>query len=130
MLLLAVFVSVRSGPPSTGMVTGYISPCVGRRVPLFTSTGARVFSDSGTVEALRGRQYLKPVDRWTSRFVFPAAVAARERVAQNQKFRLSSLSPGQYVILAHYARGNGITWQDVSVIGGRSADVDLPDMCK
>ncbi len=62
--------------------------------------------------------------------MFPAVVAARERVSQNQKFRLGRLSPGRYVILAHYAGGNAITWLDVSVIAGRTADIYLPNVCQ
>ena len=111
----------------TGAVTGYIQPCAGAL--LFSPARQGVFSAAAIVEALRGKEYLKPVGGGISRRVFPAAVAARERVSQNQKFRFDRLSPGQYVILARYAGGNAITWLDVSVIAGRTADVDLPNMC-
>jgi len=131
-MLLAVFASLRVGAPgsgaaSTGTVTGYIQPCAGAL--LFSPARQGVFSAAAIVEALRGKEYLKPVGGGISRRVFPAAVAARERVSQNQKFRFDRLSPGQYVILARYAGGNAITWLDVSVIAGRTADVDLPNMC-
>ncbi len=136
-LLLVVLVALvlgtgrqpSAGMARTGAVTGYIQPCSGLPFPQFTSTGARLFSAAATVEARRGKEYLKPVGGGISDWVFPAAVAARERVSQNQQFRLGRLSPGRYVILAHYAGGNAITWLDVSVIGGRTADVDLPDTC-
>jgi len=137
-LLLVVLVGLVLGPgrqPNAGMartgaVTGYIQPCEGSWVPLYTSTGARLFSAAATVEALRGREYLKPLGGGSYRIVFPAVVAARERVSQNQKFRLGRLSPGRYVILAHYAGGNAITWLDVSVIAGRTADIYLPNVCQ
>lgn len=137
-LLLVVLVGLVLGPgrqlsagmARTGAVTGYIQPCEGIWVPLYTSTGARLFSAAATVEALRGREYLKPLGGGSYRIVFPAVVAARERVSQNQKLRLGRLSPGRYVILAHYAGGNAITWLDVSVIAGRTADIYLPYVCK
>lgn len=136
-LVLAVLVGLVLGTgrqPSaavarTGVVTGYIQPCEGAPAPLYTSTGARLFSAAATVEALRGQLYLKPLGGGSYRYVFPAMVAAHERVSQNQKFRFDHLSPGRYVILARYAEGTVSTWLDVSVIAGRTADVDLPDMC-
>jgi hypothetical protein len=136
-LLLVVLVGLVLGPgrqPSaemahTGAVTGYIQPCEGIWVPLYTSSGARLFSAAAIVEALRGREYLRPLGGGTYRMVFPAVVAARERVSQNQKFRFDGLSPGQYVILAQYTRGNVSTWLDVAVAAGRTADVYLPNRC-
>ena len=136
-LLLVVLVGLVLGPgrqPSagvarTGAVTGYIQPCQGILVPLYTSAGARLFSAAATVEALRGREYLKPLGGGSYRMVFPAVVAARERVSQNQKFRFYHLSPGRYVIQAQYTGGNVSTWLDVSVAAGRTADVDLPNRC-
>ncbi len=114
----------------TGAVAGYIQPCQGRLVPLHTSTGARLFSAAATVEALPGQQHLKPAGRGVYRVVLPAVVAARDRVAQNQEFRLAYLAPGRYVILARYAGGSVSTSLDVSVVPGRVAEVDLPDTCK
>jgi hypothetical protein len=114
----------------TGAVTGYVQLCQGIAVPLYTETGARVFSAAATVEALPGREYLKPVGGGTYRVVLPRVVVAWERVSQNQKFRLDDLVPGRYVILARYPGGNASTWLDVSVIAGRTADVDLPNVCE
>jgi len=71
---------------------GYIQPCDGIAEPLYTSTGARLFSAAATVEALRGREYLKPLGGGSYRIVFPAVVASRERVSQDQKFRFDHLS--------------------------------------
>lgn len=147
LLLLAVVASLRLGPSShpseartvtvpwvatvtrTGAVTGYIQPCDGLGVPLHTSTGARLFSAAATIEALRGHEYLKPVGHGTYRLVFPAVVAARESVAQNQQFRIDHLAPGRYVIWARYAGGNVSTFLDVSVAAGKVADIDLPNVC-
>ena len=118
-----------TGVARTGAVAGYIQPCEGKFVPLYTSTGARVFSAAATVEALRGREYLKPLGGGSYRMVFPAVVAARERVWQNQQFRFDHLSPGKYVILAQYAESNASTSLDVSVIAGKAADIYLPNVC-
>lgn len=114
----------------TGAVTGYIQPCQGLPIPLYASTGARLFSAAATVEALGGQEYLKPVGDGTYRVVLPTVVAARERVSQNQKFRLDHLAPGRYVILAQYTGGNVSTSLDVSVAPGKVAEVDLPNACK
>jgi hypothetical protein len=118
-----------AGDVPTGAVVGYIEPCEGAPVALYTSTGARVFSAAATVEALRGHEYLKSLGGGSYRFVFPVEVAARERVAQNQQFRFDRLSPGRYVIMAHYTGGNAMTWVDILVVARRTADVDLPNMC-
>jgi hypothetical protein len=126
---------LRAGGPlastaRTGAVTGYIQPCQGILVPLYTSAGARVFSAAATVEALPGRVSLKPVGHGTYRLVFPTSVAVRQRVSENQEFRLARLTPGRYVILAQYAGGNVTTSLDVPVAPGTVAEVDLPDTCK
>ena len=118
-----------TGVARTGAVVGYIQPCEGKFVPVYTSTGARVFSAAATVEALRGREYLKPLGGGSYRMVFPAVVAARERVWQNQQFRFDHLSPGRYVFLARYTGGDVSTWLDVSVAAGKTASVDLPNVC-
>ena len=136
-LLLVVLVALVLGPSRqlstamarTGAVTGYIEPCSGPSFPIFTSTGARLFSAAATVEALRGRESMKPLGGGSYRIVFPAVVAARERVSQNQKFRFDYLSPGQYVILAQYAGGYVSTSLEVAVIAGRTVDIYLPNVC-
>lgn len=136
-LLLVVLGAVALGPGRapitgvvrTGAVTGYIQPCQGLPFPLYTSTGARLFSSAATVEALPGREYLRPVGDGIFRLVLPTVVAARERVSQNQQFRLDHLPPGRYVILADYTGGNVRTSLDVSVAPGKVAEIDLPDTC-
>jgi hypothetical protein len=114
----------------TGAITGYIQPCQGLPFPLYASTGARLFSAAATVEALSGQEYLKPAGDGTYQVVLPTVVAERERVSQNQKFRLDHLAPGRYVILAQYTGGNVSTSLDVSVAPGKVAEVDLPNTCK
>jgi hypothetical protein len=137
-LLLVVEATLRLGsgaaPPGAGVagagaVAGYIQPCQGSFVPLYTSTGSRVFSAAAAVEALRGREYWKSLGGGNYQEVFPAVVAGSERVSQNQPFRFDHLAPGRYVILARYAGGNASTWLDVLVAAGRVADVLLPNMC-
>jgi hypothetical protein len=136
LLLLGVFAvpwlgpSTRPSVAGTGAVTGYIQPCSGLGFPVDTSTGARLFSAAAVVEARPGHEYQKPVGDGIYRVVFPAGVAARERVAQNQQFRLDHLAPGRYVILAQYAGGSGSTSVEVSVAPGQATEVDLPNTCK
>ena len=133
MLLLVIFASLRLGPGSgvarTGAVTGYIQPCAGSRVfPTSSQYALPVFS-AAVVEALRGREYLKPLGGGSYRIVFPAVVAGYERVSLNQRFRFDHLAPGRYVILARYTGGNASSWLDVSVAAARVADVLLPNRC-
>jgi hypothetical protein len=129
-LVLALGRQPSAGVARTGAVTGYIQPCEGIFVPLYTSTGARLFSAAATVEALPGHEHWKPLGGGDYRIVFPNVIAARERVSENQKFRFDHLPPGKYVILAHYAGGNVSTSMDVSVIAGGTADLYLPNVCK
>jgi hypothetical protein len=114
----------------TGTVTGYIEPCSGLGSPMYTSSGARLFSAAATVEALSGQERVKPASHGVYQLVLPTVIAARERVSQNQKFRLDHLAPGRYVILAQYAGSNATTSLDVSVTPGQVADILLPDVCK
>jgi hypothetical protein len=114
----------------TGTVTGYIRPCSGTGMPMDPSYGAPLFSAAVTVEALPGQEHVEPAGHGVYHLILPTVIAARESVSQNQKFRLEDLAPGQYVILALYADGNGTTSADVSLGPGQVADVLLPDLCK
>ena len=136
-VVLAVAMGLALGPgrqpitglARTGAVTGYIQPCDALGVPLHTSAGARLFSAAALVEALPGQQISKTAADGTYWVVLPPVVAARDRVSQNQEFRLDHLAPGRYVILAEYPGGNVSTFLNVSVAPGRVAEVDLPDTC-
>lgn len=136
LLLLAALAGPRGRPfageavAPTATVTGYIQPCAGLPFPQKTSTGARLFSAAATVEALRGHEHQKPMGDGVSQIVFPTAIAARERVSQNQKFRFDHLASGPYVILARYAGGNVVTSLDVSAAAGQIVNVYLPNTCK
>jgi hypothetical protein len=126
-----------SSPPSralpwvaeSGAVTGYIQPCSGLGSPMYTSTGAQLFSAAAVVEALPGQTSVMPVGHGIYQMVLPTVVAVRERVGQNQKFWLGHLVPGRYVILARYAGGNASTSLEVSVAPGQVVGVDLPNTC-
>ncbi len=113
----------------TGVVTGYIDPCQG----LGIQRGPMPYA-AGTVTALHGRQTWKLVagesnrTYQTYRLVLPTAVAARQHVSQNQKFSLD-LPPGQYVLVARYDDGGGITFLDVSVTAGRVLHRNFPNVC-
>ena len=136
-VVLAIVVGLALGPgrqpitglARTGAVTGYIQPCNGLGVPLHTSTGARLFSAAALVEALPGQQHAETAADGTYWVVLPTVVAARERVSQNEEFRLDHLAPGRYVILAKYPGGNVSTFRDVSVAPEKVVEVDLPNTC-
>jgi hypothetical protein len=104
-----------------GAVTGYIDPCEG--------VGTGLPYPAGTVMALRGRETWKPDGHGIRRLQFPATVAARQHVGENHKFHFD-LAPGQYVLLARYDNGNGMSFLDVSIAAGQVLDRDLPDLCK
>jgi hypothetical protein len=88
-----------------------------------------LFSAAALVEALPGQQHAETAADGTYWVVLPPVVAARERVSQNQEFRLDHLAPGRYVILAEYAGGHVSTFLDVSVAPGGVVEVDLPNTC-
>ena len=120
---------LRAAGTRTGVVTGYIHSCAGVLFPPITPTGARVFSAAATVEARPGREHWRPGGPGVFWEVLPARVAARESVAQNQRFRLDHLAPGRYVILARYAGGNMSTSLDVLVAADKVTDIELPNTC-
>jgi hypothetical protein len=141
-VLLGLWLSRSSGPSlagpavvampwmaQTGTVTGYVKPCSGIAMPMDTSDGAPLFSAAATVEALPGQEHMKPTGHGDYQMVLPTVIAARERVSQNQEFRLDHLAPGQYVILAQYAGGNATTSLEVTVAPGQVTDILLPDTC-
>lgn len=105
-----------------GGVTGYIDTCQG------ILTAASPYA-AGTVTAFRGWETLKPVGHGTYRLQFPAAIAARQHVSENQKFYFD-LPPGRYVLVARYDRGNAMTFRDVSISAGQVLHRDLPNTCK
>lgn len=105
----------------TGEVTGYIDPCEGVNVGLPYA--------AGTVTALRGTETWKPDGPGTWRLQFPADVAARQHIGENQEFNFD-LAPGRYVLVARYDRGNAMSFLDVSIAAGRILHRDLPNLCK
>lgn len=144
LLLLAVFAALwldipsAGGPSSrslpwvveTGGVTGDVPPCSGTGVPVDASTGARLFSAAALVEALPGQQHSTTAPDGTYWVTLPKVVASRERVSQNQAFKLDDLAPGRYVILAQYAGGHASAYVDVSVAPGQVAVAELPNTCE
>lgn len=133
MVLLAVLAALwlgRTGAAGTGTVIGYVPPCSGTGWPLDAATGARLFSAAALVEALPGRQHSVTAADGSYWVVVPAVAASRQRVSQNQPFKLDDLAPGRYVILAQYAGITMSTYADVSVVPGQVVTVHLPDTCK
>jgi hypothetical protein len=105
-----------------GDVVGRIEACSGI-VP------AKPQYVGGRVLALRGVVRWAQTSPTTSRLVLPSDVIARQQVPVGGHFHFS-LVPGRYVIdLPHYASGNAATWASVTVRGGETAHVDLPNRC-
>jgi len=104
-----------------GTVTGYIDACTG--------LGLALPYAAGTVTALPGQVTWVPAGAGTSRPRFPAVVAARQHVGQDQRFSFQ-LAPGDYVLVGHYDAGNTTTYVDVAVVAGQVLQRDLPNLCK
>lgn len=104
-------------------MTGFIEPCVG-------VSSHRMPYAAGTVVALRGVERLRPIRAGEEQVVLPTAVAARQHVNQNQRFRFV-LAPGPYVLVATYAEsGAGRTFLDLRVTSGATVQQNLRDICK
>jgi hypothetical protein len=106
----------------TGRVTGYIDACEGLPIP-----GRRYAA--GAVTALRGRETWKDTGGGNYRLQLPHTAAAREQVAENQPFSFV-LAAGQYVLVARYDGGNGLTFVNVTVPAGQVVRRDFPNVCK
>lgn len=114
-----------SGSAKSGVVTGYIAPCIGA-----VGSGSAVPPyAAGTVTALRGKTQLRKVaDGYQE--VLPTAVARRTHVKTNEAFRLK-LAPGDYVLVGAYDQpGAGTTLLSVTVRDGETLRRNLPDSCK
>jgi hypothetical protein len=123
--VIAVIAVGCSGGAKSGVVTGYIEPCIGT-----VASGSTVPPyAAGTVTALRGKAGLRKVaDGYQE--VLPTAVARRTRVKTNEEFRLK-LAPGDYVLVAAYDEpGAGTTVLSVTVRNGGTLRRNLPDTCK
>ena len=114
-----------SGSAKSGLVTGYIEPCIGT-----VASGSTVPPyAAGTVTALRGKTHLRKVaDGYQE--VLPTAVARRTHVKTNEAFRLK-LAPGDYVLVGAYDEpGAGTTTLSVTLRDGDTLRRNLPDSCK
>jgi hypothetical protein len=118
---------VNDGPSSSthtesGVVTGFIEPCVGLALH-------RPSYAAGTVTALRGVEHRRPIGQGEEQLVLPTDVVARQHVAQNQRYQFE-LSPGRYVLAATYDVGNMRSFIDVNVRAGERMHINLPNLCK
>ena len=132
--LLSLFLAVpaigaqqsRPAPTAASLPKGSV---VGRILACSGLGYAKAEYVGGTVLALRGKVRSVPLSPTTGKLVFPTDVVARQRVPAGEQFHFS-LSPGQYVIeLPRYSGGNFGTWASVTVHGGTTVHVVLPNMC-
>jgi uncharacterized membrane protein len=84
---------------------------------------------AGVVEVLKGQLAWRTTAPGTQQVVFPASVVAEQRVATNGLYRFV-LSPGSYVLRAHYARPVNFTpFKEVVLTNGATVRADIPNMC-
>jgi hypothetical protein len=124
-LITAVVVVGCSAGTRSGVVTGYIEPCIGS---VGFGSPAPPYA-AGTVTALRGKTQLRKVaDGYKE--VLPTSVARRTHVKTNEAFRLK-LKPGDYVLVGAYDEpGAGTTILSLTVRDGDTLRRNLPDSCK
>jgi hypothetical protein len=115
-------------PPDSGIVTGFIEPCVGIPLP---GSPAKPYA-AGDVTALRGTEHLRSVDEGAEKAVYPTDVVDREHVGQNEAYRFV-LSPGDYVLTVSYDGGGPSrlpVGRQIAVQAGVTVQVNLGGECK
>ena len=115
---------------ATGFVTGHLAACFG----ILPKNLAQAVTP-GTVVALRGRATWKQVAPGSWMIQLPKGpVVASQHISKNydQTFRFA-LSPGHYVIAAHYDEnpaGDYGPFSEVTITAGGAYRVDLPNDCE
>jgi hypothetical protein len=111
-------------PSGDGQVVGGIAACVGTRethapgfvagtVVVWAGTAAETpYSANGTVTVLP----------------LPKGRIASQQVAKHQQYRFN-LKPGRYVLVAHYARSNIVSWVDVTIQEAKLTKQSIPSPC-
>jgi len=119
--------SGKSSVTRTGVVTGFIEPCVG--VPLIGHRQHPPPYAAGTVTARRGVEGVRPVPGGDVPSI-PTDVVARQQVGKNQPFRFV-LTPGTYVLAATFD-GSGIpqTFLQTTLPPGVTLHRNLPNVCR
>jgi hypothetical protein len=125
-LLLGVSASAcgsPSPPPGEGLVVGGIIPCAALGPPPGVQYAA------GTVTVLEGVVTWRTTGPGTSVVVFPETVEAQQTVSTNASYQFA-LAPGDYVFQAHFPPPANVTpFVSVTVRGGITKYVDIPNMC-
>lgn len=109
-------------PGRDGQVVGGIAACTGARElhrPGFVA---------GTVRVLRGTVSETPTQANGDTTVLPTDQVASAHVAKLQKYRFT-LKPGRYVLVAHYARSNIVSWVAVLIRTGKVTNQSIPTPC-
>ena len=71
----------------------------------------------------------RPSSPGVQQLVFPEHVVAEQHVTTNGSFRFV-LSPGSYVLRAHYATAGSVTpFKEVVLGPGTIVTADIPNMC-
>jgi hypothetical protein len=110
-------------PAHTGVVTGGIIPCAGIPYP-----GEPHYA-AGTVTVLEGQVHWRSTGPGTSAIVFPTAVIVTEQVGVDASYDFI-LRPGAYVLRARLAAPANIQpWVAVTVHGGDTQQIDIPNSC-
>jgi hypothetical protein len=111
-------------PPGQAILIGGITPCQGLPIP----NGPRY--SAGVVDVLKGQVTWRTTAPGTQQAVFPESVVAEQRVATNGSYRFV-LSPGSYVLRAHYnaTPANSTPWMQVILVSGTTVRADIPNSC-
>ncbi len=109
-------------PSGDGAVVGGIAACVGAREL------HRPGYVAGTVVVLRGTVSKTPTEANGNADVLPRDRVASQRVLKGHRFRIY-LGPGRYVLVAHYAQGDIISWVPVVIREGRITNQTIPSPC-
>jgi hypothetical protein len=109
-------------PTDQAIVSGGILPC--KALPV--SGGPRFAA--GFVEVLKGQMTSRPSSPGIQQLVFPELVVTEQHVATNGSYRFV-LSPGSYVLRAHYSTPGITPFKEVVLAPGSAVTADIPNMC-
>jgi uncharacterized membrane protein len=81
------------------------------------------------VDVLQGQLTWRTTSPGNQQVVYPTSVVGEQSVTTNGSYRFV-LSPGNYVLRAHYASSVNFTpWKQIVLMSGATVKADIPNMC-